>query len=166
MCIGQIRFGSTGICRQSKMWEKTLQKNSLKMSTSFFCCAQMLSVANRLKKARDRRSRKIHSWRGLPKHLRKKAHKNYSPTKFQGTILQYEKGHQFEKDDSIEKQCILVAPPISYDPWMSTSVTRWVCEKIVQNFAQPIFVKINAAILPWKKAAQKYWLLFNFQKLP
>jgi hypothetical protein len=30
--------------------------------------------------------------------------------------------------------------------------------------AQPIFVKINASLLPWKKAAQKCTLLLKFKK--
>jgi hypothetical protein len=40
----------------------------------------------------------------------------------------------------------------------------WVYEKIAQNVAQPLFVKINAEPLLWKKVVQKILLLLQFPK--
>jgi hypothetical protein len=45
-------------------------------------------------------------------------------------------------------------------------VTRRVREKIAQNVAQPIFAKMNAQFLPWKKVALKLGLLQWFKKAP
>jgi hypothetical protein len=41
-------------------------------------------------------------------------------------------------------------------------VTGRVGEKIAQNMAQPIFVKINTQLLPWKKVSLKIGQLLNF----
>jgi hypothetical protein len=47
------------------------------------------------------------------------------------------------------------------------SVTRCVCEKVAQNVAQPIFVKINRQLLQWKNVAQLFVLYLSFsQKYP
>jgi hypothetical protein len=43
-------------------------------------------------------------------------------------------------------------------------VTRWVCYKIAQNVAQPVFVKINIQLLPWIKVAQNFVQLLYFSK--
>jgi hypothetical protein len=41
---------------------------------------------------------------------------------------------------------------------LHTRVTIWVCEKIAQNVAQRIFVKINTLLLLWKKVAKNFGL--------
>jgi hypothetical protein len=41
-------------------------------------------------------------------------------------------------------------------------VTKWVCEKIAQNVAQPTFVKINTQLEPLQKVAQKFVVLMDY----